>query len=127
MYWPFVVDRDGYSFTEIEKTRTVATQGGYPRERTDLLDGTTIVNCSFTFSSRKDYNLFQKFWLAYKARPQWFRIKLLTDIDTPAERLRLHSAQVVIATYRLQSFGGHRWRVSMQLEAYLDENIYAPA
>ena len=127
MFWPFIPDRDGYSVTELDKTVTIPLEGGYPRERTDLIGATSIVNCSFTFGSRENYNKFQKFWLAYKGRPQWFRIRLLTDMDTPAERLRLHSAQVIVDTYRMTQVRGHHWEVSMQLEAYLDEDVYAPA
>ena len=120
MLWPFIPDRSGYVVQSVEKTRVIPTAGGFPRERVDLLDATFLINCSFTFSTRAKYNEFQLLWAQYKESPQWFDIMLVTDMLDPNVKLINHKAQVIPNTFRLKSFHGRKWEVSMQLEAYQD-------
>lgn len=122
MLWPFIPDRSGYTVESLDKTIVVKTAGGFPRERVDLLDATFLVSCSFTFSSQIKYNEFQALWAEYKLAPQWFDIMLITDITDPNQILINHKAQVIPQSFRLKTFHGRKWEVSMQLEAYPDGN-----
>lgn len=99
-------------------------KGGLPVQRLDIDDTVFIVNCKFSCTPKK-FEYLRQFLAAYYETPQWFDILLVTKPFSENFPLTNHKTQIVPGSVSLDSFNGLAYTVSMQFEAYEDEQSYA--
>lgn len=108
---PFLPDSDGYSFTDAEESVAVSLDGGPPRVRTDILNGTINLTASWTLDRQK-YDYFRAFYRVVMAN---YGGKFRCDLVIDESGLTEHDCIFAPGSMKLASQRGHAYVVNCQL------------
>lgn len=115
-------DRDGYSYRASQPVVLEnALPGGMSARRLDMLGATNLFAVQFTVSKERFLSKLKPFLDAYFDAPDWFDILLISEPFAADYHLRNHRAQIIPGSLQLTQVSGHRYVLSAQLEAYLDD------
>lgn len=113
-------DQSGYAATYGSGVKRTELDGGLSRYRLDILNQSSLVNCSWTIN-REEYNYLVAFNRIYeKNGGDAFLIDLILDTQEPTEYI----AHIVPGSFQLASQKGTGYTITAQLEVEASEHDY---
>ena len=104
-------DSESYSFTDPEETVMIQLDGGAPRTRADVLNGSYTLQAQWTLD-QANYDYFRSFYKVVLFQDAGnFLCDLITDDPNPVE----HSCIFVPGSLTLVSQVGHKYVVSAKM------------
>lgn len=113
-------DQSGYAVTPGSGTKRTELDGGLGRYRRDILNQSSLVNCSWTVN-REEYNYLMAFFrINEKNGGDGFYVDLILDTQEPTEYI----AHIVPGSWSLTQQRGTGYTVAAQLEVEAIEHDY---
>lgn len=113
-------DQAGYGVTPGSGTKRTELDGGLGRYRRDILNQSSLANCSWTVN-REEYNYLMAFFrINEKNGGEGFYVDLILDTQEPTE----YTAHIVPGSFQLTQQRGTGYTVTAQLEVEAVEHDY---